>query len=121
MYGGLDAEDLDEPADVDGYEGESEGCGYDLVELTDGVSGDESGDDPLSDYVGDGLDDVSRDFCFRLCFGLVVYRVGEWKLFLSVDGAIILLGARSSAWLEHQAHNLGVVGSNPSGPTFFCL
>ncbi len=68
MYGGLDAEDLDEPADVDGYEGQSEGCGYDLVELTDGVSGDESGDDPLSCYVCDGLDEVGRGFCLRLWF-----------------------------------------------------
>ena len=26
-------------------------------------------------------------------------------------------GARSSAWLERQAHNLLVAGSNPAGPT----
>jgi hypothetical protein len=57
-----------EPADVDGYEGESEGCDYDLVELADSVSGDESGDDPLSGYEGDWLDDVSRGVCFRLLF-----------------------------------------------------
>jgi hypothetical protein len=30
-------------------------------------------------------------------------------------------GARSSARLERQAHNLSVAGSNPAGPTISCL
>ena len=39
-----------------------------------------------------------------------------WCFYLGWPG--ILLGARSSVWLEHLAHNQVVVGSNPSGPTF---
>ncbi len=36
---------------------------------------------------------------------------------LRIEYVVLLRRARSSAWLERQAHNLVVEGSNPFGPT----
>lgn len=50
--------------------------------------------------------------------GWGVYMFSRGGVFIWV-GWVLLLGARSSVWLEHLAHNQVVVGSNPSGPTFY--
>ena len=55
----------------------------------------------------------------EILWGLMcLYVFPAWGgVFIWVVG-VLLLGARSSVWLEHLAHNQVVVGSNPSGPTF---
>ena len=47
-----------------------------------------------------------------------LYVFPGWGCVFIWVGWVLLLGARSSVWLEHLAHNQVVVGSNPSGPTF---
>ena len=54
--------------------------------------------------------------------GMLLKRVeGSRRLFLLVVGVLFWLGPVAQHGLEHQAHNLGVVGSNPSGPTIVPL
>jgi hypothetical protein len=108
-----------EVGEVDGYQAEADEGGYELVQLSGRVAHDRPKHQALTEKDEQGPQDPLDHI--PTLFSLIVFKKGwldeESKGFLLWRLRYISAGARSSAWPEHQAHNLGVVGSNPSGPT----